>query len=256
MLKIIASMTTLPTRFDKIKTSIVSILQQVNSLEINIPYVCKRTNEEYIIPEWLTQMERVKIYRCEDNGPATKILDTLKRHNDKYIFIMDDDTFYQQNIISEMLKESKKKRAVCTSGIKFINNKYIQIKSGEVEVMEGFGGILLPPQVYNDFIYFSIVLKNEDCYLGDDVVFSNWLKKQGFELWKAKIQMPAQLLFGLSDPSALHKQNNMCKRYFRILVWLHKNNMLYIETDKKNYEENRVNYMEEKNTINTIDAVD
>ena len=169
---------------------------------------------------------------------------------------MDDDTFYQQNIISEMLKESKKKRAVCTSGIKFINNKYIQIKSGEVEVMEGFGGILLPPQVYNDFIYFSIVLKNEDCYLGDDVVFSNWLKKQGFELWKAKIQMPAQLLFGLSDPSALHKQNNMCKRYFRILVWLHKNNMLYIETDKKNYEENRVNYMEEKNTINTIDAVD
>ena len=147
-------MTTLPTRFDKIKTSIVSILQQVNSLEINIPYVCKRTNEEYIIPEWLTQMERVKIYRCEDNGPATKILDTLKRHNDKYIFIMDDDTFYQQNIISEMLKESKKKRAVCTSGIKFINNKYIQIKSGEVEVMEGFGGILLPPQVYNDFIYF------------------------------------------------------------------------------------------------------
>ena len=88
MLKIIASMTTLPTRFDKIKTSIVSILQQVNSLEINIPYVCKRTNEEYIIPEWLTQMERVKIYRCEDNGPATKILDTLKRHSDKYIFIM------------------------------------------------------------------------------------------------------------------------------------------------------------------------
>lgn len=213
-----------------------SILQQVSFLEINIPYVCKRTNETYVIPDWLLKMNRVKIFRCEDNGPITKILDTLKRNNNAYIFIMDDDTYYHRTMVGDLLKESKPSRAVCTSGIRFANGSYSQVPDGPVEVMEGFGGILLPPYKYKDFEYFDFALTNADCFLGDDVVISNWLKKLGFELWKANTPMPSQLEFGLSDPQALHKQNDMSQRYYRIIKWLHNNKILYITTHEDNYE--------------------
>jgi len=227
MLKIIASMTTLPSRLEQINPSMVSVLDQVSFLEINIPHTCKRTNETYTIPDWLKSMQRVKIFRCEDCGPATKIIDTLKRHKNAYVFIMDDDTIYHKTIIRDLLKVSRQKRAVCVSGIDFINGSYMQA-TNLPQVMEGFGGILLPPHNYTDFEYFEQVLKNPDCFLGDDVVFSNWLKKHGFELWKTKTAFPLQVQLGLNDPNALHKQNNMAERYYRIIKWLHENNMMYL----------------------------
>ncbi|TIU62381.1 MAG: glycosyltransferase family 2 protein, partial [Mesorhizobium sp.] len=65
-------MTTIPSRIDRIGPALESVLGQtvaVKHVELNVPYVCVRTNEPYILPAWLAEMERVKIFRTDDYGP-------------------------------------------------------------------------------------------------------------------------------------------------------------------------------------------
>lgn len=225
---IIATMTTLPNRINLIKPVLDSILTQVHHVEINLPKICKRTNQAYVIPEWLKNMPRVEIFECEDQGPITKILPTLKRHSKAYIFSIDDDTEYYPTIVQGCLSESKQNRVVGCSGIRFCIGNYHQITHGKTHALEGFAGILFPPFEYSKFDYFDKVLLNRNCFLGDDVVISNYAFMLGMELWRCKKPQPKQFKFGLDDQQALHKQNNMHKRYDDALMFLKRNNLLFI----------------------------
>jgi len=225
---IIATMTTLPNRINLIKPVLDSILPQVHHVEINLPKICKRTNQAYVIPEWLKTMPKVEIFECEDQGPITKILPTLKRHSKAYIFSIDDDTEYYPTIVQGCLSESKQNRVVGCSGINFASTTYHQITYGKTQTLEGFAGILYPPFEYSKFEYFDEVLKDKDCFLGDDVIISNYMYMLGMELWRCKQPQPNQFKFGLDDQQALHKQNNMGKRYHNILMFLKRNHLLFI----------------------------
>jgi hypothetical protein len=228
-LPIIATMTTLPNRINLIKPVLDSILPQVHHVEINLPKICKRTNTAYVIPEWLKNMPNVQIFECEDEGPITKILPTLKRHKNAYIFSIDDDTEYYSTIVQNCLSESKQNRVVSCSGIKFYKGGYVQVTKGKSETLEGFAGILYPPFEYSKFEYFDKVLKDKNCFLGDDVVVSNYMCMLGMELWKVAKPSPNQFKFGLDDSQALHKQNNMGIRYDAIIRFLSKNGLLSIK---------------------------
>jgi hypothetical protein len=225
---IIATMTTLPNRIHLIRPVLDSILPQVHHVEINLPKICKRTNQAYVIPEWLKTMPRVEIIECEDQGPITKILPTLKRHSKAYIFSIDDDTEYYPTIVQTCLSQSKQNRVVSCSGIKFFKGGYVQAKHGKAETLEGFAGILYPPFEYSKFEYFDEVLQDKDCFLGDDVVISNYMCMLGMELWRTDKPMPKQFKFGLDDQQALHKQNNMGKRYEEIIKFLSRKGYLSI----------------------------
>jgi hypothetical protein len=225
---IIATMTTLPNRIDLIKPVLESILPQVHHVEINLPKICKRTNTAYVIPEWLKTMPKVELFECEDEGPITKILPTLKRHTNAYIFSIDDDTEYYPTIVQHCLSESKQNRVVGCSGLRFYSGGYAQVSHGRAETLEGFAGILYPPFDYNKFEYFDEVLKDKNCFLGDDVVISNYVCMLGMELWRTDKPMPKQFKFGLDDSQALHKQNNMGKRYEEIIKFLSRKKLLSI----------------------------
>ena len=235
---IIATMTTLPNRIHLIKPVLDSILPQVHHVEINLPKICKRTNTAYIIPEWLKNMQGVQIFECEDQGPITKVLPTLKRHKNAYIFSIDDDTNYYPTIVQNCLQESKQKRVVSCSGIKFFSGGYVQASHGRAETVEGFAGILYPPFEYTNFDYFDKVLQNQDCFLGDDVVLSNYVCMLGMELWRTNKPHPKQFKFGLDDVQALHKQNNMGKRYQRIIIFLQRQGLLRIPVYSSIYQRN------------------
>ena len=107
-MRIVASMTTIPSRIDRIRPAIESVLGQtvsVEHLELNVPYICARTNETYTLPTWLTEMDGVKIFRTVDYGPITKIAPTLQRYKDDhetYLWSVDDDFAYPSNQL-EML---------------------------------------------------------------------------------------------------------------------------------------------------------
>ena len=54
-MRVIASLTTIPSRIDRIRPVLDSLRNQtvpVERIEINVPDVCVRTGETYVIPEW------------------------------------------------------------------------------------------------------------------------------------------------------------------------------------------------------------
>jgi hypothetical protein len=115
--KVILTLTTIPTRLNSpygydMRYTLQSLLnQKYNNFEIhlNIPFICKKTNEEYIFPEWLNEMVdngKLEIFRVEDNGPITKLLPTLERITDpeQIIIVVDDDMIYNENMILEHIK--------------------------------------------------------------------------------------------------------------------------------------------------------
>jgi hypothetical protein len=106
--KIYISMTTIPERLKTsyFKKVVENLLGQHTSLNIllNIPHTYKRTGEVYVVPEWITNHSRIVVNRCEDYGPATKILgglDILK--NFDTVIIVDDDLMYRHFFVKELL---------------------------------------------------------------------------------------------------------------------------------------------------------
>ena len=200
-----------------------SIIDQVDWIEFNIPYACKRTGETYVLPDWLDH-EKIKVFRCEDIGPLTKVLYTLQRHSDKYILSIDDDVLYPRGFINNFFKDPN--TAVSGSGIRFFKGG-VSDCIHNCHALEGYAGILYPPRIYKNFEYFEKTNANPDCFLSDDVVISNWLVSQDIRLVVNPCK-PPQLEFGLLDKHALHNQNNMRNRYLRVLKFLHDNGILFI----------------------------
>jgi hypothetical protein len=121
-MNVIITLTTIPTRlvsmyeFD-IKYNIESLLNQNYEdyeVHMNIPHLHNSTNTEYVLPEWLVELEKnnhkLKIFRTEDYGPITKLLPTLERVKDPsmVIIVVDDDMVYHPELINEHLKNREK----------------------------------------------------------------------------------------------------------------------------------------------------
>jgi hypothetical protein len=105
----IITLTTIPSRLSfngeqGIKSCILSLINQNYidyEIHFNIPNINKSTNEEYVIPNWLLDYDKVKIFRTNDYGPATKLIPTVERiTNPKTIIIVvDDDLVYHSNMV-------------------------------------------------------------------------------------------------------------------------------------------------------------
>ena len=117
MSNIIVTLTTIPSRLKSehdlgIKSCVFSLLNQNYSpyeIHMNIPWVNKRTGEEYVIPKWLSDTS-VKIFRTDDLGPGTKSIPTIERIVDPetIIIVVDDDLIYHEDMISEQVNNQQK----------------------------------------------------------------------------------------------------------------------------------------------------
>ena len=121
----IITLTTIPSRLkaeyeEGIKSCIRSLISQEYPgetgyrIHFNIPLTCKKTGEEYIIPQWLKDMTsnnpNFKIFRTDDKGPLTKILPTLDRFTDPeaIIVVCDDDLVYHPEMLKEQVINQSK----------------------------------------------------------------------------------------------------------------------------------------------------
>ena len=102
----IVSLTSIPSRLDHIATTLKSLLAQDRppaTIHLNLPTVSRREQCEYVVPSWLEDLTMVRIHRCDDLGPATKLLPTLKRVDpDQLIVVVDDDRIYHANLIADL----------------------------------------------------------------------------------------------------------------------------------------------------------
>jgi hypothetical protein len=193
--RVIASMTTIPSRIDLIRPAIESALNQivpVERLDINIPFWCRRTAQAYVIPQWMKAMERVLIFRTEDYGPLTKVAPTFLRYRGdghSYIWSVDDDCAYPPNHLGLLCAahDPGKHRIIARHGGNLQPDGSVQYLFGSMEVslFEGFGSVLYPPDcVAADFDKFlKAASANEECRKNDDVLMSLYFAKHGLPIW-------------------------------------------------------------------------
>lgn len=117
-MKIVITLTTIPPRLSStidggLKSCIDSLVNQTfNDYEIhfNIPNENKITKEKYVIPNWLLEYSKIRIFRTEDFGPATKLIPTVERITDSetIIVVVDDDLIYHKQMLQAQVANQLK----------------------------------------------------------------------------------------------------------------------------------------------------
>lgn len=194
-LKIIATMTTIPSRIDHIRPVIEAALGQsvtVSGIDINVPFSLKRTGEKYVLPKWLAEIDRVSVFRTEDYGSITKIAPTLERHlldTETFIWSIDDDVALPANQLELLLQGYRDghQRILTRYGGALNDGADFQnwFGEGRVTFIEGFGGVLYPPGcVQPGFMdYIRATSSSDDCRRSDDVVLSMYFNQVGIEMY-------------------------------------------------------------------------
>lgn len=198
--KVTLSLTTVPQRLEQIiegwgvKPVIEKLLNlSYNNYEIhfNIPYVNRKINREYIIPEWLIEYEKIydklKIFRCDDYGPLTKLVPTLQRlENDNDIIItVDDDLMYIDGFIEEHLEKRKKfpNMAIGFAGISAIDGSChfctTVEKDTRVKILEGYKTVSYLKKFFKKDFFDDFVNQS----WSDDIIISAYLGKENIEKW-------------------------------------------------------------------------
>ena len=103
---IYVSITTIPQRIENLNESVKSLLNQTkkpDKIFINIPFKYERftdTVKDDQIPKFDNNL--IEITRCEDCGPATKLLGSLnKLEKNSLIILVDDDHIYENYMIEK-----------------------------------------------------------------------------------------------------------------------------------------------------------
>jgi hypothetical protein len=125
-MKTVISLSTIPSRFNKIQPTLRSLLAQsakIDSVRLYIPKYYKRFPDyDGSIPE---VPDGVQLFRTEtDFGPASKLLHCLKdfrNQPDTRILFCDDDHLYSSNWASGLLESSISNEdcAICVIGLQF-----------------------------------------------------------------------------------------------------------------------------------------
>ncbi|DBA03845.1 TPA: hypothetical protein N0F65_005735 [Lagenidium giganteum] len=115
--RVVVSLTTTPNRLDKVLNSVTSLVQQ--SLQPDQIYVHvprgpmkrhpERSYDDAAIPTELEAMAPlVKVNRCVDDGPATKLLGSLRLEDDPetLIITLDDDFEYPPRLVEALAWEA------------------------------------------------------------------------------------------------------------------------------------------------------
>ena len=117
---VVVSLTTIPSRIDFIAETLKSLMVQTRApreIRINLPATSIREKRDYVIPQWLEELRSIKLVRCEDWGPATKLLPALSAYEaDQAILVVDDDRIYAPNTV-EVLEAAAREEPNAALGL-------------------------------------------------------------------------------------------------------------------------------------------
>ena len=199
MSQIIISLTTIPNRLNsphnegglkKVLDKILNLSYHNYEVHLNIPYICKKINEEYIIPTWLNEIDnnRLKIYRTEDYGSLTKLVPTLMRTNiddDCIIITVDDDLEYIDGFIEYHLLKRKDypNAALGFAGMSSLNGTChfcTTVKEDvRVKILEGYKTVSYKRSFFEQDFFDEFIDKSWN----DDIIISAYLGKKNVEIW-------------------------------------------------------------------------
>ena len=177
--------------------AIYSILNQTVLPDRIVLNLDKKTWNEDNIPALLKKLERigVTIQYVDDIGPHTKLLPTLSHYPDDVIITVDDDVYYEQNTVEELLNAYQKsdgKAVICRAGkclIKDSGRFGLYSEQPDLSVYSdspfklpfGFAGVLYPPHIFSDEV-FNVELIKRLCPKADDIWFGVTELREGIRV--------------------------------------------------------------------------
>jgi len=188
-MKVIISLTSIPSRFDKLETVLAPLLSQAcHEIWLNIPPSYKRFPEwDGKVPERLFTLDpKVKInLDCEDIGPGTKFIGPAKHLDPEDLIVyLDDDTNYDQKLVTNLLKWHRvdSKSAWGLSGFNFetyFKGVFPRQHGVPLDVLEGYGSVIVKAgwiqKITPEFKELLEVTHH------DDMILSNLFEKYGID---------------------------------------------------------------------------
>ena len=131
------------------------------------------------------QIAGLEVNLCEDVGPHTKLLPALQKYPDDIIITVDDDVYYENGLIADLIADYHQKSEpciICKSAL-VVGSKegvilpYSQWKRAENPSTEkllspyGFCGVLYSPHVFSQEVFNKAVYQTY-CKNADDIWFS------------------------------------------------------------------------------------
>ena len=190
-ISVVASLTSIPSRFENCKLTIDSLIQQVDHIYLNLCSKYTRFPEvkqidiniiNEIIPSiFLTEepyKSKLTITIGNDYGPATKYLGALKYiNNSQWIFFCDDDQEYHPNLISKMVNN--------ITNLDVYQNRYNIVKNGSGGIIHGYVGNLIHRSLLNDLPKFDLP---DIAKVVDDQWLSVYCKLQNINIYSSGIE--------------------------------------------------------------------
>lgn len=213
-IRVVASYTTLPSRYEVLYRSMLTLKEQTHKLDciyLTVPVRASRLDKEYPpLPDKLAELCTV-IRSNIDYGPLTKIYGALisETDPDTVIISCDDDVFFEPHHVATLIKHHKThpKSAICGTGALIGRGlPFISIVStvrpfdgwsgftgfdldhrGKcVDLIFGVASVLYTRSMFpvNESLHeelFKYSLQDDTIFCNDDVLISGYLSKQGIE---------------------------------------------------------------------------
>jgi len=212
--RVVATYTTLPSRYDVLLRSILSLKAQSRKLDciyLTIPLKAARLNKEYpLLPTELANLCTV-IRTDIDYGPLTKIYGALLSEKDPTTVIIscDDDVFFSPSHVEILLSHHllHPTSSICGTGallslgLPFISivssvNPFkpwngftgftVNNKGRKVDLVFGVAGVLYTRGMFpeNSLLHDELLqysLSDDDIFHNDDVLISGYLSKRSID---------------------------------------------------------------------------
>ena len=199
--RIVVALSTLPDRIWRLRPTINALLKQTrppDEIILAIPARSIRQNQPYQIPEYLLQMPRVRILRCEkDWGPATKFIAVVQDElaagrPDSLIMVADDDRIYPRDSIALYLHYHQQlpDAALCFRGgpmPRSLDWRHCRIEYGvnlrapkQTAVITGCGSYLIQPRFFDSSLW-DYSNAPPGAFFMDDMWISGCLERRGVD---------------------------------------------------------------------------
>lgn len=216
--RLVVTLTTIPARAHRLRATLRSLLDQsepADRIVLCLPHDARRSGEAYPDPALLDLPAGVEVLRCEDLGPATKLLPTLLAEPGACVVVVDDDVVYPRDFLASLLAAHRADpraahglRGVRVApGVPFPALTHVMCSAIHepvaVDILFGTWGYLLPPGALDAAVHdFSAA--PEAVRWVDDVWISGHLARRGVRrvvvpTRSFPVETPASAIQALTD---------------------------------------------------------
>jgi hypothetical protein len=197
--RVIAVLSTVPARIERLQPAIRSLLRQTrvpDEIVIAIPEFSIREQRPYIVPRYLTEFPGVRLLRCKkDWGPATKFIPVIQEElaagrENTLMMIVDDDRVYPRDALETYLyyHEQLPEAALCFRGAAMPRSfdwRDARMVHGcdlrepqAVAVVTGCGSYLIQPGFFDESLW-DYSNASQGAFYMDDIWISGCLSRRG-----------------------------------------------------------------------------